>query len=473
MIIHGNALEVLPTLPAGSVHCVVTSPPYWGLRDYKIPPTVWGGDPGCKHEWGAGLTKRGGGGQPGDKTRWQHTGEGIKGHPTASAGSFCRCGAWLGCLGLEPTPALYVEHMVQVFREVRRVLRDDGTLWLNLGDTYHGGGGGNYGNGISVASQHGQHLTNVRNRMKIPGLKPKDLVGIPWRVAFALQADGWWLRSEIIWHKPNPMPGSQDDRPTTAHEQVFLFSKKARYFFDMEAVKEPAKCQNDHDSIESRKQRALSVTAGKTRPTAEKNGIRPAVRENRRDSSGDRVHGNLPGRDDGGRARNGPGQETRNLRSVWTITTQPSSEPHFAMFPEALVTPCIKAGTSEHGVCPACGAPWKRIVRTTYVKNRPSAGEDPRSRADDRLADARGKGGWQGNNLLRIDKTIGWRPTCDCGREDRVQATVLDPFGGMDTVGVVCEKLGRRHIAIELNPNYAERGNRRKDRAKNLFSGVV
>ena len=261
-IIPGDVLAGLATLPDASVHCCVTSPPYWGLRDYGVD----------------------------------------------------------GQIGLEPTPAEYVAKMVAVFREVRRVLRDDGTLWLNLGDSYMGGGGGNYGSGASVASGHGQHLTNVRNRpafIEATGLKAKDLVGIPWRVAFALQADGWYLRSDIIWSKPNPMPESVTDRPTKAHEYMFLLSKSDRYYYDADAVAEQAE------------------TAGKI------GGFTP----NAAIAAGVKPTGNMIAE----RGRAYVRKDTRNKRTVWTIPTEPYAGAHFAVMPTALVKPCILAGCPTGG----------------------------------------------------------------------------------------------------------------------------
>ncbi len=217
----GHILDMLLQMPAESVQCIVTSPPYWGLRDYKIPPSVWGGKPDCPHEWTETSAPGGNGDGKSfrrDKAAGRHSG-------ATQPGLCIHCGAWRGCLGLEPTPELYIEHMVTIFRELRRVLRKDGTCWLNLGDSYCGGGRG----GNPAESAHRKQATNrgslVAPSALPPGLKPKDLVGIPWRVAFALQADGWVLRSEIIWSKNNPMPESVRDRPTKSHEQIFLFSK--------------------------------------------------------------------------------------------------------------------------------------------------------------------------------------------------------------------------------------------------------
>ncbi|MCP5404620.1 MAG: site-specific DNA-methyltransferase, partial [Pseudomonadaceae bacterium] len=230
----GNVLDILPTLPANSVQCCVTSPPYWGLRDYQTG-TWEGGDPECDHKTmrsiGASTLRNDGrdriGTLPHEKTA----------AIVVPAGGVCpKCGARRidQQLGSEATPEEYVANMVAVFREVRRVLREDGTLWLNLGDSYNGSGGagGDYAAG---GLKDGQPKFGGRN---VGTLKPKDLVGIPWRVALALQADGWWLRSDIIWHKPNPMPESVTDRPTKAHEYIFLLTKSARYYYDAEAVKE-------------------------------------------------------------------------------------------------------------------------------------------------------------------------------------------------------------------------------------------
>jgi len=255
-VIVGDCVKGLQTLEAGSVHTCVTSPPYFGLRDYQID----------------------------------------------------------GQIGLEDTPEAYVARLVEVFREVRRVLRDDGTLWLNLGDSYAANrsyqvpstkGGPKHGPGQSAGGA---------GSVVPDGLKPKDLIGIPWRVAFALQADGWYLRQDIIWHKPNPMPESAKDRCTKAHEYVFLLSKSARYYFDSEAMKEPAKDWPGHVS------RPQGYFRGK---------------------------GKTPGT---GQAAFRSVGETRNRRSVWTVTTKPYKGAHFATFPPALIEPCILAGCPPGGV---------------------------------------------------------------------------------------------------------------------------
>jgi DNA modification methylase len=255
MILIGDVRQKLKELPDKSVHCCVTSPPYWGLRDYGT--ASWdGGDPECDHLGKPMATKA-------NINRNCGTGNDVK---NATAREFYKdicgkCGAQRidSQIGMEETPEQFVANMVEVFREVWRVLRDDGTLWLNLGDSYVGGKGqsgsmggdyqasrNNAGASLNMAHQTlgGQKQTKPtddRAMMKASGLKPKDLVGIPWRVAFALQADGWYLRQDIIWHKPNPMPESVTDRCTKSHEYIFLLSKSRQYYFDNEAIKEPAR----------------------------------------------------------------------------------------------------------------------------------------------------------------------------------------------------------------------------------------
>ena len=208
----GHVLTVLKAMPASSVQCVVTSPPYWGLRSYKTEPQVWGGEAGHEHEWKS-ETRKGQTDGSGDASPIQAN----RTEPMFSSitTDSCLCGAWRGELGLEPTPELFVQHIVEVFREVRRVMREDATLWLNFGDSYAAGGMGGQSKGSATFGGVGDGYKHAIGPSKKapPGLKPKDLVGVPWRVAFALQTDGWWLRSDIIWSKTNPMPESVRDRP--------------------------------------------------------------------------------------------------------------------------------------------------------------------------------------------------------------------------------------------------------------------
>jgi DNA modification methylase len=368
-IIPGDCLEVLKTLPAESVHTCVTSPPYWGLRDYGVE----------------------------------------------------------GQIGLEKTPELFVSKMVEVFREVKRVLRDDGTLWLNLGDSYISQGGPQVAQTKWQVEGASDGQNGGLSRSPVEGLKAKDLCGIPWLVAFALRADGWYLRSDIIWHKPNPMPESVTDRPTKSHEYIFLLTKSPRYYYDAEAVKEansptshPGTYRNPtkYDGTEM----AQSFTVGKS-------------------------------------VLNYSG---RNKRSVWTVATAPYKGSHFATFPPKLIEPCILAGTSEQGCCSECGAPWERVVETT----RPDSykGKDVRWGND-------GNGMRMPEKFNTETKTLGWQPSCTCNAETR-PCVVLDPFAGAGTTGLVARRLGRSFIGIELNPQYLEMAQDRIVDDQPLFNTV-
>ena len=336
-------------------------------------------------------------------------------------------------LGLEPTPEAYVANMVAVFREVRRVLRDDGTLWLNIGDTYAGYHGNKNADYDAAPSNKGGYFENQRQTLvNHNGIKNKDLVGIPWRVAFALQADGWWLRQDIIWHKPNPMPESVKDRCTKAHEYIFLLTKSPRYFYDSEAVKESSV---DSESLEGYRKRGERRTVA-----ADADQFRTRV---------------------GFEKLEGKTYPTRNRRSVWTVSTKPYSGAHFATYPPDLIEPCILAGTSERGRCKACGAAWERIVeRGEYTKaDKPSArkgdGDNPHAHTGARSIMEMVGGGHVPT------KTIGWQPTCQCNAGEPIPCVVLDPFNGSGTTGEVCIKHGRHYVGCELNQDYIELAKKR------------
>ena len=431
-------------MPDESVHCVVTSPPYYGLRDYGLSGQVWGGEPYCEHEWSQErYQRRANDSKPGAK---QSTNNGSVGREEPIDHSFCtRCGAWFGTLGLEPTLYLYVQHIVEVFREVWRVLRKDGVLFLNMGDAYWGSWG-NYG---GQGGPNGQRYKETErfdrpayadNGRRPPqsysnsSLKPNDLMGLPWRVALALQADGWWLRSDIVWHKPNPMPESVRDRPTRAHEYVFLLTKSAKYFYDSDAVREPA---------------AIGVQRHREEPYKEDEAPGQSTQHlgnwsNRLSKAEQQAMG-------------------ANKRTVWSIATQPYSGAHFATFPEKLVELCILAGTSEKGVCGVTGDPWERVVERTVLEpldDRPYQG-----RGQLRSNGTQGGNGTDHSSLggqeYKVHReTLGWQPTCEHDAEP-APSIVLDPFCGSGTTGVVALRHGRSFIGIELNPEYVEMARQR------------
>lgn len=565
----GHTLEILGACPAASVQSIVTSPPYWGLRDYGLEPVAWGGEPTCAHEWGDLLPPS----LPGPGNSWESrmASSGLsnpayhaqKPNKPPDAGCFCSCcGAWRGALGLEPTPELYVEHLVTVFADVWRVLRDDGTVWLNLGDCYATGagrvgaapGGGEttrlrddkrgyrgerlpngresapaavlrrktVGRGAHTQDNSGKAARRLAamgpmtqpNRMPLVGLKPKDLVGIPWRVAFALQAWGWWLRADIIWAKGVSfcptysgavMPESVRDRPTRAHEYLFLLAKAERYFADTDAIRERAIYADEARWDPGLDGHAVGVShAGSGTSTRRFGWKRPAgwndgpseldlvgrykTRVNPR--PGSRGQAPEPGQPGAFHALG------RNVRSVWAINPQPFAGAHFATFPERLVRPCVLVGTSARGACAACGAPWERVVTTCYrndttVSGRPAEGNHVKG----------GEG--QGVRVFavrtrRLDHTTGWRPTCGCydahyrdefpqarrarkrhqraasgdwwarararpGRAtwSTVPCVVADPFAGAATTLLVAKGLGRRAWGAELSAHYCQLGSER------------
>jgi DNA modification methylase len=426
-LMHGDALEILPGLPEGFAQTCVTSPPYWGLRDYGVAPRIWGGEPGCRHAWGRGERGRRSDLLPAERTRSRGRlgTDGRQGRAGLEGGRFCRrCGAWRGCLGLEPDPGLYVEHLVCVLREVRRALREDGTLWLVLGDTF--AAARTYQVRDAKRPDPGGRLP-----ASVPaGLKPKDLVGIPWRVAFALQADGWWLRSDIVWAKPNPMPESVRDRPTRAHEYVFLLAKRHRYFYDPDAIREPD-C-------------GRSAGSGYVRPE----------RLTYRDARGPR-----------GQEREWRPGGGRNRRSVWKVATQPFPGAHFATFPPRLVEPCVLAGSSPTA-CGRCGAPWRRLVASERLLDGKHVVSGSWTDPAQRLTRGRaplpsGAGHWR-CSVRRV--TLRWEPSCD-HLDDVGRCTVLDPFAGSGTTGVVACRHGRDFLGIELNAEYARLARRRLEAA--------
>ncbi|MCC6454463.1 MAG: site-specific DNA-methyltransferase [Caldilineaceae bacterium] len=320
----------------GTVQTCVTSPPYFGLRDYQT--ATWeGGDPGCDHKPSSTPGRRG------LASSTLAGGKATTGCLQTGYGGICpRCGAIRidQQIGLEDTPDAYVAKLVDVFREVRRLLRDDGTLWLNLGDSYNGSGGagGDYGAG---GLKEGQPKYPGR---RVDNLKAKDLIGIPWMVAFALRADGWWLRSDIIWHKPNPMPESVTDRPTKAHEYIFLLTKSSSYYYDADAIKEPSVTNDTRRPYGSKG--AWDMDG---RPEEQRHGGEQRSKRDTFKREGSKRAQVIPGQSVGTHRPNRDESQwdihTRNRRSVWTVTTKPYAEAHFATYPPDLIEPCILAGS--------------------------------------------------------------------------------------------------------------------------------
>lgn len=406
-IIHGDALDVLRALPAESVHCVVTSPPYWGLRDYGVDGQL-----------------------------------GLEAHPDC-----------LGWATGEKCGACYVCRMVGVFAKVWRVLRADGTLWLNVGDSYAATTRGSGGSGLTRLTNVGCVMDDKRKSSIPSGLKPKDLIGVPWRLALALQAAGWYLRSDIVWAKGvsfcptysgSCMPESVTDRPTKGHEYLFLLAKSTRYFYDAEAVREA------HVSV---------YPPGNRKPY---DAGRPDGLTLR------------PNRDIGNPAG-------RNPRSVWAINPQPFPGAHFATMPEALVEPCILAGTSAHGACAECGAPWARVIERgeALEAQRRACGSDASGGYNGQSTKGHEAAGVQDASAVKARilagmaerRTARWGPSCTClTNREPVPATVLDPFTGSGTVGVVALRHGRRFIGSELNPAYVEMAKARVGGVAPLFT---
>jgi DNA modification methylase len=320
-IIVGDNRETLKTLEAGSVQCVVTSPPYWGLRDYGTSSWV-GGDANCEHIQDESKTKKFGNDEF-NANRPSREATKTKGYYFEDVCLTCGAKREDNQIGLESDPNAFVEELCKVFDEVWRVLADDGTLWLNLGDSY-AAFRDSKATPDSLREGDGTKVAKAANRnpstLKQAGLKHKDLVGIPWRVAFALQARGWYLRSDIIWHKPNPMPESVTDRPTKSHEYIFLLTKLPKYYYDHEAIKEPVSevsLKRAEYGWDSDRPSTKNASMGGSGIHVEKMGTRFV------------------------------NPEGRNKRTVWTVTTKPYKEAHFATYPPDLITPCILAGTKE------------------------------------------------------------------------------------------------------------------------------
>jgi len=434
VFLRGNARDVLQGMPPDFIHCGVTSPPYFGLRKYNGGEEVW---------------------------------------PDG----------WEGQLGGEPTPDLYIQHLVQIMREVRRVLRPDGVFWLNIGDSWAGSGKGQMGDG-SHAAKHGekQHTNTGAILGGLPkmvmgnGIKPLDMVLIPSLLALALREDGWYVRSEIVWQKNNPMPESVNGvrferckkkvdgewqdcpgcpkcspndgyilrkgswRPTDSHEIILMLTKTNHYFCDKEAVLEQ--------------------------------GVYPAG-EARQGGNGHKSMKSGSRTTEGLHNKEWVGNGGRNLRSVWQFPTKPGKFNHYAAYPPKLPEICLKSSTSEKGCCPKCGSPWARVVErgeSTYARIKRETGHDwsdmQRQSVDLGAALKCGELACGGTRLPSgaaphlepvASNTIGWRPTCACDSNlSPIPCRVLDPFSGAGTTAMVAEQLGLDSFSIDTSAEYIQ-----------------
>ena len=436
-LLTGDVRERLDDLPDDSVHMAMTSPPYFGLRDYGDETNeVWGGDDDCDHEWtDAGTVKRGGQNtddNPPDVGGNAHAQDtGIRGDGVSS--DECRkCGAWRGQLGLEPKLDRFIDNLVDVFREVRRVLRPDGSAWLNLGDSYAQTGSG------QPTGSYKESTDAPEPRGDSFGRKNKMLV--PHRVAIALQSDGWVVRNDVTWVKPNPMPSSVKDRLNTTTEQIFHLTPNPDYWYDLDAIRE--------DYAESGLQRgAYSNYSTKNRWT-EKESV---------------------GNDQMEMATE-PNPAGKNPGDVFEVTTKPFADAHFAVYPPELCEKPLKA-TCPPTVCAECGSPYEREVeRTTFDAEHGVCDEqatvDSETVAQEHADRPTNYGSTEGKNLggrqyrkwkaNNPDEFKGWTPTCDCDTDATEPGIALDPFAGAGTTLLKAKELGRRFVGVELNAEYAD-----------------
>lgn len=443
-VLVGHVLDQLALLPDGCVHCVVTSPPYLALRAYGTEPQIWGGAPGCHHEWASQRFYREGGNSGSSGLAFSDPGEEnakrLRNTRWRDDTRCALCGAWRGELGQERSHdcgraaadercgVCYVCHMVDVFRAIWRVLRDDGCAFLNLGDCYAndekwgGQTGGKHAKGL-----HGEAVGRNRRRT---GVRPKNLLMMPHRVALALQVDGWIVRQDNVWHKGNGMCEAVTDRTTRMHEYVFHLVKQPRYFYDQVAILEPSS-PDTHSRGRGVHPKSAEPGSGIKANTSWEGTVREIV-------------------------------TARNKRSVWQVNPMPFRGAHFATMPEELVELCVKVATSARA-CETCGAPWARMVekRRTFESVSGRAG-----RSADHV-NAHGK--WAGRDIGRhlklgptvVRTTVGWCPTCRCDGGGTGRCLVLDPFMGSGTVAVVAQRLERDWLGVDLKATYARMAIRR------------
>ncbi len=468
-VICGDCLEVMKKMPNECVDMVMTSPPYWGLRDYGIKQ-IFRGDKDCEHEWGNQLShpkqekrtikqlRSSSGlswnrGENASIFKWQE-------YSPKNQGNFClKCQAWKGQLGLEPTPELYIEHLTAIFNEAKRVLKKEATLWLNIGDTYggSGGAGGDYNKG-------GLREGQPRFKQGEARLQPKCLCMIPERLALSLIQNGWILRNKIIWFKPNSMPSSVKDRFSNRWEHVFLFSKSKKYYFDLDAVREPHKYDGRKDTLYKGGPKDMQIGKHERWPNPAGKNPGDVINAERK---WDEVPGQITqsiARDHGGWYRKDGSpivdfDKGKNPGDFWNINTQPFPEAHFAVFPETLCEKPIKAGCPEE-VCKKCGKARERMIEkedTGMTQKMPDYWDSKKGSHNRIHREGREKG--KNGIPIMINKTIGWTSCgCNVGFNPGI---VLDPFVGAGTVGVVAKKLGRQFILIDIKKEYCEMAEKR------------
>lgn len=454
LLIRGSAHQL--DLPDKSVQVIATSPPYFGQRRYKgdqdiiWPETryqpmpnidfefVYPCDPDCPHEeWSAKLPPH----HPGqvEQSKWKGAGSGI----TTDSGCFCvRCGAWKGALGGEPSVEMFIGHLILCMREWQRVLRDDGLIWINLGDGFAGSGGAHKahhrGAGISNSARRG----GASGKRQNGAIKPKDKYLVPHRLALAAQADGWYVRQENIWAKAvslNPaysgsaLPDSTKDRPSTTHETIYLFAKSEQYFFDMESVKEPVAAA----SLARISQENFANQLGG--PKDYGNGVNGS-------RSSRKAVENFAEIAEGG----------RHLRSVWLVNPTPSPIEHTAMWPEKLVAPMIRSSVSLYGCCSVCGAPYERVLKKGFADHDgESDTQYEETQTAGRLARLRQAARAKGEEYSNQTKTIDWRASCTCEAELE-RCVAMDPFSGSGTTGRVAIANNCRYIGVDISAIYQE-----------------
>lgn len=448
-ILQGDVLERLRHLPSNSVDCVVTSPPYWALRDYKLPPTQW---PEVKYK--------------------------LFGFEIVVPAMEC-------CLGLEKTPEAFIGHLVLVFEEVRRVLKPTGVCWVNMGDTYVATAPGTNSaplkrEGVLSGVSEQTSISRVIKRNKTPeGLKPKDLVGIPWMLAFALRGAGWYLRQDIIWAKRSCMPESVTDRCTKSHEYIFQLTKSQKYYFDNEAIKTPVTEQFANDSRwltgPTDKNMKLGYNEAKAQNPKQVHRMFSKSGNKQRKTSAERGCPEGTGKNQAGSV---PWEGmTANRRSVWHISPSSFKEAHFATFPTDIPELCIKAGSSEYGCCSECDKPWKRILEKQKGNPEHFNGSSFTKGKTLTAAEQNAKVGT--GERTTTTTTTGWQPTCKCRLATDLQvpgvvpSVILDPFSGSGTTFMVAKKLNRSAIGIELNPGYVVMAERRLKKELGMFYKTI